>query len=229
MLYLILGILVAAVPKASFLVNAESLWQKDANQNRCTYIIFGNPRGGTTMVANLLRLLGVYLGDDLPVNLENNDFNWDVLKRANDEKSPDHLKSLIKDSIIRYNGSHSIWGWKYPLASVYMQDIIEHVNNPRLICVFRDLVSTSSRSVHRQNVNTFKAMKHHNRIQAKNLSVIEELACPSLMVSYEKAISYPNVLVEDICELMRLSIDSKRILEISKGINPELGYRNSRK
>ena len=48
------------------------------------------------------------------------------------------------------------------------------------------------------------------------------------MVSYEKALSYPNTLVEDICELMRLSIDTKRIFAISKVINPELGYRNSR-
>ena len=46
---------------------------------RKTYIVFGSPRGGTSMVAKLLQNMNIDIGSDLPVNLEDKNFNWDFL------------------------------------------------------------------------------------------------------------------------------------------------------
>ena len=53
------------------------------SSSKKTLILFGMPRGGTTMIANIVRSMGVCLGEDLPVNLEDGDFNWDVLGKKN--------------------------------------------------------------------------------------------------------------------------------------------------
>ena len=60
----------------------ENSAENDLNQK--TFIIFGVPRGGTTMVARVSEQLGVVMGSGLPSNYEDDEFNYD--------KMPDSLK-----------------------------------------------------------------------------------------------------------------------------------------
>ena len=51
------------------------------------------------MIANIVRSMGVCLGEDLPVNLEDGDFNWDVLGQNNLEWSRERKIAAIRQAI----------------------------------------------------------------------------------------------------------------------------------
>ena len=50
-------------------------------RDRQTYIIFGNPRGGTTMISNILIRFQIFMGENLSNNLEDSLFNIDHLRK----------------------------------------------------------------------------------------------------------------------------------------------------
>ena len=70
--------------EVAFTLNTEDGTPRGSMPQK-TFVLFGNPRGGTTMIANVVRSMGVHLGDDLPINLEDSDFNWDILSKKNSD------------------------------------------------------------------------------------------------------------------------------------------------
>ena len=50
----------------------------DVDDSR-TFVVFGVPRGGTTMVARIVEQLGVPMGQNLPANYEDQAFNFDFM------------------------------------------------------------------------------------------------------------------------------------------------------
>src|SRR5690606_33230111 len=100
----------------------ENATVKDMN-----FICFGSPRCGTSMVAGAMVGLGVHMGDDLPVNVEDPLFNPHSSKLS----GPDFIgqvKSAIKDRV----KTGDVWGWKFPRAVSYLADIKDELPNPRL-------------------------------------------------------------------------------------------------
>ena len=80
------GVSVSLNSEVAFILNQGQPVVSEIVSNK-TFVLFGNPRGGTTMIANLVRSMGIFLGDDLPVNLEDNGFNWDILSRLEPQLS----------------------------------------------------------------------------------------------------------------------------------------------
>lgn len=189
----------------------------DAEDAR-TFVVFGVPRGGTTMVARIVEQLGVPMGQDLPTNYEDPAFNFDFMP---DEFKADRSKmraSLI-DAIHQRNQSHAVWGWKYPRANIYLNQILEHVRRPHLICVLRDPLASSLRPLGRKNFRSkpgkmtspIKLMEQHLAWQNRNLEIIRKANCPSLVCSYEKAIVSPADFVQEIAGFIGLNPSSDRI------------------
>lgn len=191
-----------------------------------TFVLFGNPRGGTTMIANVVRSMGVYLGDDLPVNLEDDDFNWDVLSKNPDLKRPEKIAS-IKQAIERRNLDHDVWGWKYPRTDAYFNDVLSEIVNPMLICVFRDVVASTWRNVVRKRQPPIQVIRRALDLQAKNLGLIEKSGAPALLISYEKAIAEPLQLASSLNQFMGLGLSDGDLAEHAKRVDPELGYKAS--
>ena len=91
--------------------------QQDMSRNReeKTIVVFGCPRGGTTMIANILLRFGIRLNsglDPLPANLEDPNFNWDVLCRnmetSGNKINKQELVLRIKDHISCTNKTSSL-------------------------------------------------------------------------------------------------------------------------
>ncbi len=158
--------------------------EPDVNAPR-TYVIFGVPRGGTSVMGGLARMCGLYLGDDLPHNHEDSAFNVDLHRR-------DGLPALatIEQTIDRRNAEHAVWGWKYPRATRYLDDIRSRLRNPHLIVVFRDPVASSSRHV-RGGKEPFDAVLTQNLSNASNLDLLARWEVPTLLVSYERVLARP--------------------------------------
>ena len=191
-----------------------------------TLILFGNPRGGTTMIANVARSMGVYLGNNLPINLEDNDFNWNSLCKNKSWDRGQRLSS-IRRAIAKRNTEQDVWGWKYPRIDKYFDDIFPDVVNPMLVCVFRDAVASSWRGVVRQQRSPAEAIHKTLQLQANNLRMIEKSGAPALLISYEKAIANPLQMVKMVDQFMSLGLVDEQIVECSKRVDPELGYKAS--
>jgi hypothetical protein len=189
-----------------------------------TYIVFGNPRGGTTMLARLLLAFGIYLGEDLPVNQESASFNVDVLSRQG--LTLDQISQSIRRTIDENNKEYQVWGWKYPKASLYLEQVWGSLVNPKLICVMRDPLANSMRSIIRQGVDPMVALKRSLRLQQKNLDLIAKFKVPTLLCSYEKCLNHPRTLVQSLHEFLGADlVHCEHLKDYALMINPEYGYQ----
>lgn len=132
-----------------------------------TYVVFGVPRGGTSMVAGLARLCGLDLGSDLPNNHEDPAFNVDFLKRDGHELVP-----AIEAAIEERNAQRAVWGWKYPRSIQFLDDVRPRLRDPRLVLVLRDPVASAGRRVRRFQHDPMEVVQAHQALQARNLKLV---------------------------------------------------------
>lgn len=213
--------------EVSFILNQDQPVASKSVSNK-TFVLFGNPRGGTTMIANVVRSMGIFLGNDLPVNLEDNCFNWDILSRLEPEPSRADKIASIKKAVEYRNAQYEVWGWKYPRADVYFKDISPALVNPMLICIFRDVVASTWRGVVRRRQEPLNLMRRALDLQSSNLRLIEKSNLPTLLVSYEKAIADPLQLVTSLNRFMSLGLSPDQLATHAEKVNPELGYSASK-
>lgn len=169
-----------------------------------TYVIFGIPRGGTSMIAGLARLSGLFLGDGLPNNHEDADFNFDLHHRAGQDPLA-HILAAIE----RRDAAHEVWGWKYPRASRYLDEIRPQLRNPHLILVLRDPVAAGGRVI-RKGRDALETVQGHQQLQTRNLELIERWQVPTLLVSYERAADRPFRTARDLAEFLGMPAPTDR-------------------
>ena len=197
-----------------------------------TFIVFGVPRGGTTMVARVVEKLGVVMGTNLPLNYEDHEFNYD---KMSDElkQDPEQMARGLMRAINRRNNRFDVWGWKYPRVHLYLPKIIKHVRNPHLICVFRDPVASALRPLSRRQspknpspLIPTKVVKQHLDWQTRNIQLIHKLSLPSFLCSYEKSIADPASFVGELASFIGAPDDAERLDAAVQQINPG-GYMQS--
>ncbi|MCP4748085.1 MAG: hypothetical protein GY874_18405 [Desulfobacteraceae bacterium] len=185
--------------------------------DRRTFIVLGAPRGGTSMIAGLLRLFGIYMGNKLGHQHEDPQFRKETT-----------LDTKI-DQIEKNNKSHKKWGWKLPNTIYYYEDIKNHIINPVFVVIYRNPLSIAMSSADRDNrdfrfklaevpINHYRKM--HNLI-SNNPDV------PSVMISYDEAIRQnkkKNFLI-NFAKFLNLSFTEKVMKDAIEFINPEKGYK----
>jgi len=169
-----------------------------------TYAIFGIPRGGTSMVGGLARLCGLSLGDELPNNHEDPDFNFDLLRR--DGRDP---IAQILGAIERRDAAHEVWGWKYPRATRYLDEIRARLRNPHLILVLRDPVAAGGRVI-RKGQDPLATVQSHQELQTRNLDLAAGWQVPTLLVSYERSAARPFRAARDLAEFLGMPAPTDR-------------------
>lgn len=187
----------------------------DPAQEDYTVVMFGVPRGGTTMVAGLVQRLGIPIGEGMDYNLEDPDFARKPLPQ-------------MKQSLQERNEAFRVWGWKFPAAARYLPKIIDTVRNPRFIVVWRDPLTAALRGIdraHRKNASKeaqFKeslgAIEAMIGLQLLNVEAIRRAGCPVLMISYEKAVRRPEEMIRLIATFVGRPApeDLSELLEFAK-------------
>ena len=161
-----------------------------------TVVVYGVPRGGTTMVAGIVQRCGVDIGLNLPVNLEDPDFV---------AKKPAEMIETIRDR----NQDKAIWGWKFPRAANYLPAVHEEIRNPHYIVVWRDIFSTGLRPM-RRGGDIIESLRHAHTIQRINIDTMKKVPGRYLLVSYEKAVLDPWALAEDISAFVGTELKADR-------------------
>jgi hypothetical protein len=167
--------------------------------SRRTIVVLGAPRGGTSLVAGALRLAGVFMGDETdPANNEDRAFNFhrgNFSTLTESGKRQDFLAS-IRQTISQRNSTHAVWGWKDPIAALYIEEILPDLVNPHFILVTRDITA----SVMRERIQATGSLREKKELDLyfekaerslglyrDSLAVIRTSGAPAFFVSYEKA------------------------------------------
>lgn len=173
------------------------LFPGDPTSNTKTAIVFGVARGGTSMVAGAIRGLGFYMGDKLENNNEDLEFSY---------KSLDHMKQVIRRRDVQYRK----WGWKFPAAVNYLDELLPHVRNPHLILVSRDLAATSAGHVRWHQREASFAISDILLQTQKNFLLAMRWRIPALLVSYEKATLRPGRFVDELSRFLGEPVEVER-------------------
>jgi len=168
-----------------------------------TFVTFGTPRGGTTMVAGILRLLGLWIGEDLPNNGEDQAFNLDTHR-----DDPEGFIARLPAEVAARDARHDRWGWKYPRAAIYLDDLLGRLRAPSLIVVLRDPLAGTLRTIPAeapdQSDRAIKAMRLRQKWQGQNIALATAGRCPALLVSYEKAVLNPEAFQAELAHFCDL-------------------------
>lgn len=188
-----------------------------------TIVVLGAARGGTSMVAGLLRLLNLPMGAQ--VNSANNEdeafltHGGDALifsdadRRAERERYARGARQIIETR----NSEHARWGWKDPMAIRYLSDLTKALRNPRLILISRD----PSAVIGRRESDRIAAGRHHSGVTAgrhalvqlrdvldlygEGVELVRKKQLPCLLLSYERSLSDPMGLIDAITEFTGLA------------------------
>ena len=197
-------------------------------------VVLGAARGGTSMVAGVLRILGVDLGAD--INSANNEDRVFLTHKGdrrifNEPGFAEKRATYIQQArryIQRRNESGNLWGWKDPLVSHYIHDVADILVRPIYIAVTRDLAAIAIRELaeaapsnHPPDpaAHALNAAKDYIRI-TQFLAFIKN---GSLLLSYERALRQPERVVSAIGELLHLDISLDVAAKAAKFIKPDKG------
>lgn len=165
-----------------------------------TLIVTGVARSGTSMVSSVLSAAGVYMGEHV----------YDVV--GEDAQVLAILQSghhsMLKDLIRVRDAAHPLWGFKIPNLHAYLtRDQFAWFRNPRMIAIFRDPVAVAVRSglsEHLDPINELISTTHA-------ITAVAEFAamsgCPTLLLSYEKAIMAPERMLESVLSFCGIAQD----------------------
>ena len=166
-----------------------------------TVIIFGMARGGTTMIAGAVRSFGYYLGEELPVNLEDQNFVY---------RTDEHMRKTIATR----NKDHRLWGWKYPFAVEYLERLLPFVRNPVLIIVSRDVTATACALTRWDERDASGAFWEAIIQGERNLTLALRHRLPTLYVSYEKGVLDAGLFLTELGRFLgrSLVVDREKLL-----------------
>lgn len=183
-----------------------------------TVPIVGIPKGGTTMVAAVVHALGVYLGP------------MDELKEYNFEDQTmhqPHLERVYPEIKVR-DSMYSMWGWKDPVGISSVRQVMFALRNPRLIMVFRDMLASIQGTMRFDEAHNIDPRRGFKELAEQTLSwwggnfdYILKSSVPTLLVSYERAMSMPEQFVEEVISFLGVAPSSQQredaLARIGKG------------
>jgi hypothetical protein len=180
-----------------------------------TVIVSGVGRSGTSMVAKVLDAAGIPMGrtNNLAV-YEDQEFlhallNFDFIQMA----------KLINAR----NQAHARWGFKFAsIQNHILPPQLLQFRNPHLILVMRDPVAIASRSMfsdaERQTADEAIANVAQQSFDMMNL--IQKAECPTLLMSYEKFVAFPEAAIDSISVFCGLALTAEQRAKALAAIEP---------
>lgn len=178
-----------------------------------TIIVTGVARGGTSMLAQVLDRMGLFLGDKRdPMVVEDTEILGAL--QASDRGQLDNI-------IANRNQRFLKWGFKVPnLHSFLTLKDERRFRNPRYVVVFRDPVAIARRNELSMQEDSAQAICSASENMAKLSSYVCALDGPALLISYEKALQNTEHVVEAVSTFCGLSPNSEQKAAALAAITP---------
>ena len=176
-------------------------------------VVIGLGRSGTSMVARLLDIAGISMGERKdPRSYEDNDF-VDAMR----DGRPEDMQRLI----FQRGADHRRWGFKTtsgigigPLNTV----IIPH---GRMIVMVRDPIAVAGRHAIEHAVSAAANLSSFAHGAAMTLDWALSQTMPVLLVSYEKAITRPEALLSRLWQFCDIRDDTSSYVSLVQPGHPE--------
>jgi len=181
--------------------------------NKKTFIVLGNYRGDTSVVAGLLQQLGLFIGDSLD---EGEAYPSKIYPNYEDLAFQKKSLEQVEEKIQERNDEYDQWGFKDPKTIERIEEIYPFLRNPYLICVFRDPWAVTQSELRHDSSDTIKSLfetanQFHNKM-ARLVWNAEEIVGdepPILSISYEAVIRHPEREIKRLAKFMEISLDEE--------------------
>jgi hypothetical protein len=180
-----------------------------------TVIVSGVGRSGTSMIAKVVDALGISMGKTLGLAV----FEDKELNRAFFQFDYNMVRKLVKDRDV----AHGRWGFKFAsLQNHIFVPQLEYFRNPRLVIVMRDVVATANRSYisDRESKGIEERLLNVTKQTSDMMNFIINAACPTLVVSYEKFVGFPDQSIEAIADFCGVTLSDDIRLRAVRAIEP---------
>ena len=156
-----------------------------------TLIVTGPHRSGTSLVAAILQRAGVFIGSEV------NDIVYE------DEEVDRTLVSgdaaALRRLITERDAAHQVWGFKIPmLCRDLPRERLSWFTNPHLIVMFRDPVAMAVRTAVSEYQDPVQSLRHASAEQNSMFTFVDTLDCPTVLLSYEKALMMPEPFIDAV-------------------------------
>ncbi|MCK8463996.1 hypothetical protein MUY35_09055 [Aliiroseovarius sp. S1339] len=166
-----------------------------------TIVILGVERGGTSMVAGVIRALGVDLGRSLGHNHEDPRFLSEDLQ-------------VLKDYVAERNEAADVWGFKMPKAIKNLEFWDNTLRNPVYVIAYRNPLAIADSWIQREAGKLVGIMKRIQVYQTAVVSFLETTSSPVLLVNYERSVQNREAgadFVDELTSFLALDVpDAKR-------------------
>jgi hypothetical protein len=187
----------------------------DRGDGLMTVVVTGVGRSGTSMVAKLLDALGIWMGNTEGLAVfEDQEFN-----RALYQMDYNRVRQLIN----AYDNAHQRWGLKFAsLQNHIFPPHLDYFRRPHLIVVMRDIAATASRShiSDGQNRDSQAALRNVAKQTSDMVNFICESTCPTLVVSYEKFIMFPDKGIDAVAAFCGITMSDDMRRNARQAIEP---------
>ena len=199
--------------EVNLLINTGMLEMNKSQHNspEKTVVVLGVARGGTTMVASVLEALGVPMGEKLGPVKEDVE-----LSQAIESGDIYRFNQLINTR----NSTYPIWGWKRPAAVEHSEIWEASLRNPYIIAIFRDPFAIANRNRISMLSDVFKNMENSISHLDMLVQFLQKQRHPTLLCSYEKAITAPEAFVQAVDNFLQLDAQNRWEYALHQ-INPE--------
>lgn len=178
-----------------------------------TIVVLGVARGGTSIVAGALSLLGLPMGERA-VDPVYEDPGLADLCESGDWNG-------VRSCIAAYDARWPSWGFKRPSAIRYVERLQPLLRGPRFVAVFRDLASIAQRNVTSMRIaDPLANMRAAWRDYGRMLDVVEACGVPALVVSSDKAVRHRAHLIKRLAAFAGLEPDRAQIEAATTFISP---------
>ena len=209
-----------------------------------TIVVLGSGRGGTSVMAGLLKIIGVDMGNTIhPTkfnprgSFEDEDFvemNRKILNRPNKDFSGE-IQTLIKHK----SKGKKLWGWKNPSTILTIDKYLPYLTNPYFVIIIRNPINNALSMVKYSYDNKLDfpqpltLMEAINRVHQSHQKILEIAKkypqIPKLFVSFENLINDPIKEMQKVAKILEITLNNKDFNRIKKFIIPEEKKKNERK
>ena len=158
-----------------------------------TFIVTGLYRSGTSLVASILQQAGLFIGSEINDAVYEDEEIFAVARRRRHSlRCGDHRS---RNANHRAGASSArCCGGALDAGQLTLFD------DPRLIVTFRDPVAMAVRTSLSEYQEPMRALRDAASEQAALLAFVDRLDCPNLLLSYEKALDFPQDFIDAILQ-----------------------------
>lgn len=187
-----------------------------------TVVVIGSGRGGTSVVAGVVHLLGVRMFERAEANSE----DADIVQAFQGNMKSGFLAAVreVNKVISERNRRYEVWGWKDPSADLYIESVAHQLRNPHFILVFRNPLDVAISHVETKTGSLEIGLDSGISRYVRCWGLVQKFGCPTLFVSYERAIKDGKAFASEVCSFLDIRPSEKQFDSAIKFVNPAGGY-----